>query len=87
MAFAPPQTVSKYNSQYHKLFQTVPKEEILMKGEGAGAPLTFLLSRCLLSTFFFFSGSLLLRSAEGHPAAGATLHLQELVMFLRQPVW
>ncbi|KAM9568780.1 GRAM domain-containing protein 2A isoform 4-T4 [Salvelinus alpinus] len=24
-------TVSKYNSQYHKLFQTVPKEEILMK--------------------------------------------------------
>lgn len=28
------QTVSKYNSQYHKLFQTVPKEEILMKGEG-----------------------------------------------------
>ncbi|XP_042338039.1 GRAM domain-containing protein 2A-like [Plectropomus leopardus] len=25
------QTVSKYNSQYHKLFQTVPKEEILMK--------------------------------------------------------
>lgn len=28
----PPQTVSKYNSQYHKLFQTVPKEEILMKG-------------------------------------------------------
>uniref|UniRef100_A0A3P8XA15 GRAM domain-containing protein n=1 Tax=Esox lucius TaxID=8010 RepID=A0A3P8XA15_ESOLU len=27
----PLQTVSKYNSQYHKLFQTVPKEEILMK--------------------------------------------------------
>lgn len=26
------QTVSKYNSQYHKLFQSVPKEEILMKG-------------------------------------------------------
>ena len=26
------QTVSKYNSQYHKLFQCVPKEEILMKG-------------------------------------------------------
>ncbi|XP_041715435.1 GRAM domain-containing protein 2A isoform X3 [Coregonus clupeaformis] len=25
------QTVSKYNSQYHKLFQCVPKEEILMK--------------------------------------------------------
>ncbi|XP_076863213.1 GRAM domain-containing protein 2A isoform X2 [Brachyhypopomus gauderio] len=24
-------TVSKYNSQYHKLFQNVPKEEILMK--------------------------------------------------------
>ncbi|KAM8892582.1 GRAM domain-containing protein 2A isoform 2-T2 [Spinachia spinachia] len=24
-------TVSKYNSQYHKLFQTVPKDEILMK--------------------------------------------------------
>ncbi|KAK7117936.1 hypothetical protein R3I94_023224 [Phoxinus phoxinus] len=24
-------TVSKYNSQYHKLFSTVPKEEILMK--------------------------------------------------------
>ncbi|KAM9854194.1 GRAM domain-containing protein 2A [Aulostomus maculatus] len=24
-------TVSKYNSQYHKLFQSVPKEEILMK--------------------------------------------------------
>ncbi|KAM6927001.1 GRAM domain-containing protein 2A isoform 1-T1 [Lycodopsis pacificus] len=24
-------TVSKYNSQYHKLFQTVPREEILMK--------------------------------------------------------
>ncbi|XP_048829739.1 GRAM domain-containing protein 2A-like isoform X3 [Brienomyrus brachyistius] len=24
-------TVSKYNSQYHKLFQTVPKEETLMK--------------------------------------------------------
>ncbi|XP_078139387.1 GRAM domain-containing protein 2A [Centroberyx gerrardi] len=24
-------TVSKYNSQYHKLFQAVPKEEILMK--------------------------------------------------------
>ncbi|XP_056138093.1 GRAM domain-containing protein 2A isoform X2 [Lampris incognitus] len=24
-------TVSKYNCQYHKLFQTVPKEEILMK--------------------------------------------------------
>ena len=29
------QTVSKYNSQYHKLFQTVPKEEILMKGKSA----------------------------------------------------
>ncbi len=27
------QTVSKYNSQYHKLFSTVPKEEILMKGD------------------------------------------------------
>lgn len=26
------QTVSKYNSQYHKLFQCVPKDEILMKG-------------------------------------------------------
>lgn len=26
------QTVSKYNSQYHKLFQSVPKDEILMKG-------------------------------------------------------
>eukprot|EP00064_Thunnus_orientalis_P022650 superscaffoldBa00007827_g22862 len=26
-----PATVSKYNSQYHKLFVTVPKEEILMK--------------------------------------------------------
>uniref|UniRef100_A0AAX7U0Z7 GRAM domain-containing protein n=1 Tax=Astatotilapia calliptera TaxID=8154 RepID=A0AAX7U0Z7_ASTCA len=25
------QTVSKYNSQYHKLFQCVPKDEILMK--------------------------------------------------------
>uniref|UniRef100_A0A3Q1JD83 GRAM domain-containing protein n=1 Tax=Anabas testudineus TaxID=64144 RepID=A0A3Q1JD83_ANATE len=25
------QTVSKYNSQYHKLFQSVPKDEILMK--------------------------------------------------------
>ncbi|KAI2648656.1 GRAM domain-containing protein 2A [Labeo rohita] len=25
------QTVSKYNSQYHKLFSAVPKEEILMK--------------------------------------------------------
>ncbi|KAA0723729.1 GRAM domain-containing protein 2A [Triplophysa tibetana] len=25
------QTVSKYNAQYHKLFQSVPKEEILMK--------------------------------------------------------
>uniref|UniRef100_A0A3B4H628 GRAM domain-containing protein n=1 Tax=Pundamilia nyererei TaxID=303518 RepID=A0A3B4H628_9CICH len=24
-------TVSKYNSQYHKLFQAVPKEEVLMK--------------------------------------------------------
>ncbi|XP_060770582.1 GRAM domain-containing protein 2A isoform X3 [Neoarius graeffei] len=24
-------TVSKYNSQYHKLFQNIPKEEILMK--------------------------------------------------------
>lgn len=33
-----PQTVSKYNSQYHKLFQTVPKEEILMKGDQQGAP-------------------------------------------------
>lgn len=28
----PLQTVSKYNSQYHKLFQNIPKEEILMKG-------------------------------------------------------
>lgn len=27
------QTVSKYNSQFHKLFQCVPKDEILMKGE------------------------------------------------------
>lgn len=26
------QTVSKYNSQYHKLFPCVPKDEILMKG-------------------------------------------------------
>ncbi|XP_061742990.1 uncharacterized protein LOC133542817 isoform X1 [Nerophis ophidion] len=26
------QTVSKYNSQYHKLFQCVPKDELLMKG-------------------------------------------------------
>lgn len=26
------QTVSKYNSQYHKLFACVPKDEILMKG-------------------------------------------------------
>lgn len=26
------QTVSKYNTQYHKLFQCVPKDEILMKG-------------------------------------------------------
>ncbi|XP_061742991.1 uncharacterized protein LOC133542817 isoform X2 [Nerophis ophidion] len=25
-------TVSKYNSQYHKLFQCVPKDELLMKG-------------------------------------------------------
>lgn len=25
------QTVSKYNAQYHKLFQSVPKEELLMK--------------------------------------------------------
>ncbi|MEQ2255558.1 GRAM domain-containing protein 2A, partial [Ilyodon furcidens] len=25
------QTVSKYNSQYHKLFPCVPKDEILMK--------------------------------------------------------
>ena len=29
------QTVSKYNSQYHKLFQCVPKDEILMKGTGS----------------------------------------------------
>lgn len=27
------QTVSKYNSQFHKLFQCVPKDELLMKGE------------------------------------------------------
>ncbi|KAK3526678.1 hypothetical protein QTP70_030891 [Hemibagrus guttatus] len=27
----PLQTVSKYNSQYHKLFQNIPEEEILMK--------------------------------------------------------
>lgn len=38
----PPQTVSKYNSQYHKLFQTVPKEEILMKGDCSGAPFPLL---------------------------------------------
>lgn len=46
MVSAPPQTVSKYNSQYHKLFQTVPKEEILMKGDSSGAPPPPL-SRCV----------------------------------------
>lgn len=41
MNSVPPQTVSKYNSQYHKLFQTVPKEEILMKGtDSTAAPST-----------------------------------------------
>lgn len=30
------QTVSKYDSQFHKLFQCVPKDELLMKGESAG---------------------------------------------------
>lgn len=35
----------------------------------------------------FFSASLFVRSAQRHPAAGATLHLQELVVFLRKPVW
>lgn len=84
LVLVPPQTVSKYNSQYHKLFQTVPKEEILMKGDCSGAPL--LLPCCLLLTPSS-SASLFLRSAEGHPAAGTTLHLQELVVFLRQPVW
>lgn len=34
------QTVSKYNAQYHKLFQSVPNEEILMKGKSLLQPLT-----------------------------------------------
>lgn len=33
-----------------------------------------------------FFCSVFLCVAAGHPAAGATLHLQELVVFLRQPV-
>lgn len=32
------QTVSKYNSQFHKLFQCVPKDELLMKGEAGRTP-------------------------------------------------
>lgn len=87
MVSVPPQTVSKYNSQYHKLFQTVPKEEILMKGDSSGPPPAAALPLRFNPLFFFFSGSLFLRSAEGHPAAGTTLHLQELVVLLRKPVW
>lgn len=55
-----------------------------MKGEGAAAPPP---SAPLLTSHVFFSGSLLVRSAQRHPAAGATLHLQELVVLLRKPVW
>lgn len=39
------QTVSKYNSQYHKLFQCVPKDEILMKGNSRTA--SALMSFCM----------------------------------------
>ncbi|MGH0125367.1 UNVERIFIED_CONTAM: hypothetical protein FKN15_028748 [Acipenser sinensis] len=31
LSSAPVQTVNKYNTQYHKLFQCLPKEEVLMK--------------------------------------------------------
>ena len=44
------QTVSKYNSQYHKLFQCVPKDEILMKGTGSLLMLS--VSSFSLSVFF-----------------------------------
>lgn len=36
LSLSVPQTVNKYNSQFHKLFQCVPKDELLMKGENGG---------------------------------------------------
>lgn len=47
------QTVSKYNAQYHKLFQSVPKEEILMKGKSLLQPLQVLVSRKLTLCIYF----------------------------------
>lgn len=80
------QTVSKYNSQYHKLFSAVPKEEILMKGKGSHLHHHLHHHLCENDVLLCVCCSIFLCSSAGYPAPGKTLHLQELAVFLCQPV-
>lgn len=71
------QTVSKYNAQYHKLFQCVPKDEILMKGTvPLTAGKTFKTAYCCRISFLIFSGASSFNS--GFPV----LHLCLFLFFL-----